>query len=184
MPPGFDPAGGFFKALYGLLLGVFAKRGLPANARTLTMELGSGYDHLAWSGSRKLRIVARARGRLGVPYRLGAEYRPGAAAPAATDCSELVQDAFGSEGLDIPDGAVNQFGYCRPVRNAPGAADLGFLHYMSHRSGAFIWHVGIRTEAGTVIHASASAGRVIEEGAAAFEARAGWKGWRRHPELA
>jgi cell wall-associated NlpC family hydrolase len=82
--------------------------------------------------------IVAARRKIGTPYRLGAEVRPGKL-PEATelDCSETTEriyiDYFGDP--DFPDGADAQFRYCQkngtPVfyalNSKPQPGDLVFL---------------------------------------------------------
>lgn len=69
----------------------------------------------------------------GQPYRLGAEFNGDRYHPGPVDCSELTETACRLNGVHLPDGAENQYRYCRqkktliPVSEAKGiVAALGF----------------------------------------------------------
>jgi hypothetical protein len=113
------------------------------------------------------RLAAGLRSYLGVPYRLGGATR------WHIDCSGLVQrcvrDAF---GVVLPRHSRDQLALA-PAAGGPGEpGDLVFL------GGDGAWHVGVvlagpRRGGRTLIHASTSRGRVIEEPLARGLARAG-----------
>lgn len=132
--------------------------------------------------STRLAIVKRARTLLGTKYIWGAEVDADSA-KTGLDCSELTEVCFCGEDCDMPDGAVNQFAKTRPFDREPQPADLAFLHFFSQKSGRMVWHVGIRTERETIVHASYSKGRVVEDPASYFEEHEGFKGYRAHPDL-
>lgn len=85
-------------------------------------ELAAGLDlytdALAWRGQ---------------PYRLGAESRVTTVSPGVSDCSELIETTCRINGVRIPDGAQNQYNWCKqhglliPVSKARGIVGaLGF----------------------------------------------------------
>lgn len=94
------------------------------------------------------------------------------------DCSELVEACFSCAGMSIPDGAMNQYFFCRPV-GVPLAGDLGFL-WSDKRN--MIGHVMVSTGHGTVIHAVAGRG-VVEDPDTVWTHNPRWRGWRRHPDF-
>ena len=133
------------------------------------------------------RIEARARNLLGIRYVLGAEDADLRieTRPPALDCSEAVELAYSQEAFfthKMPDGAVNQHVFCQKVID-PQQADLGFMRYWSDKSKKVVWHVGILTSKGTVIHASGSRGEVVEDRRSVFASHHGFIGWGRHPEF-
>ena len=96
---------------------------------------------------------------------VGVAYRLGGTDEHAIDCSGLVQRVLRrSHGIVVPRHSTDQ----RAIDPRPGEPPAGAGHL------AFVWttgealcHVGIATDA-TIIHASLSRGRVIEEPRAAF----------------
>lgn len=96
---------------------------------------------------------------------LGVAYRLGGTDETAIDCSGLVQRVLRrSHGIVVPRHSTDQRAI-DPRRGEPpqGGGHLAFVW----TKGEALCHVGIATEA-TIIHASLSRGRVIEEPRAAF----------------
>ncbi|MDP9476441.1 MAG: C40 family peptidase [Actinomycetota bacterium] len=75
------------------------------------------------------------------------------------DCSCLTMTVFAEFGISLPDDPQAQMGYGTAVSGAPQAGDLVFW---SEDGSGIATHVGIATGNGTVIHASAYAGYVVE----------------------
>ena len=80
-----------------------------------------------------INIFRTAQQWRGQPYRLGAEFNGNRYHPGPVDCSELTETACRLNGVHLPDGAENQYRYCRqkktliPVSEAKGiVAALGF----------------------------------------------------------
>jgi NlpC/P60 family len=116
-----------------------------------------------------LAICKAARAYLGTPYVLGG------ATKRRIDCSALVARAYErSVGLLLPRHSHDQLAVggggqvCGAADGSPG--DLMFIH--SRRMQRL--HVGIVSEAGTIIHASRSRSAVIEEPAVEFQLDAEW----------
>lgn len=59
-----------------------------------------------------LAFLIEAMAQIGKPYRFGAEASPRDPAPAAFDCSELVEWAAARAGAVIPDGSGPQIAFC------------------------------------------------------------------------
>jgi cell wall-associated NlpC family hydrolase len=73
-------------------------------------------------------LVARAARYRGLPYRLGAEADlRGSRFPTALDCSELVELVCHLEGINAPDGTVNQWPWRKPLSVASAIATPGAL---------------------------------------------------------
>jgi cell wall-associated NlpC family hydrolase len=86
--------------------------------------------------------VSHAMGKIGAPYRWGAE------GPSAFDCSGLVQWSFKKAGINLPRTSQQQSGVGTPVGKSdlrPG--DLVFFHRP-------VSHVGIYIGGGKIVHAS------------------------------
>lgn len=115
------------------------------------------------------RVCAAARAYLGVPYELGG------ASERRIDCSALVGRAC-KQALDLllPRNSHDQLavggGGVQQGSTEGAAGDLLFIH--SRRLGRL--HVGVITDGGTIVHASRSRGRVIEEPAVEFQLDATW----------
>jgi hypothetical protein len=116
-----------------------------------------------------LAICAAARAYLGTPYVLGG------ATVRHIDCSALVARAYEQGiGLLLPRHSHDQLAIggggqvCGVADGSPG--DLLFIH--SRRMQRL--HVGIVSEAGTIIHASRSRSAVIEEPDVEFQLDAQW----------
>jgi hypothetical protein len=116
-----------------------------------------------------LAICRAARAYLGTPYVLGG------ATARHIDCSALVARAYErSIGLLLPRHSHDQLAVggggqvCGVAAGLPG--DLLFIH--SRRMQRL--HVGIVSEAGTIIHASRSRSAVIEEPEVEFQLDAEW----------
>lgn len=100
------------------------------------------------------RIIAHARGWLGVPYRWGGDSKSG------VDCSGLVVQVFGEESYMLPRTAASQFAYL-PIVDDFSDLSIGDLVFFSY-DGTHINHVGICSGYGQMIHASSSRG-VVED---------------------
>jgi hypothetical protein len=116
-----------------------------------------------------LAICTAARAYLGTPYVLGG------ATTRHIDCSALVARAYQrSVGLLLPRNSHDQLAVggggepCGTANGSPG--DLLFIH--SRRMQRL--HVGIVSEAGTILHASRSRSAVIEEPDVEFQLDAEW----------
>ena len=59
------------------------------------------------------KMVAEALRQSGKPYRLGAEASVTDRNPRAFDCSELTEWSARRNGMVLPDGAWNQYAYCK-----------------------------------------------------------------------
>ncbi|MBK6919589.1 MAG: C40 family peptidase [Deltaproteobacteria bacterium] len=105
-------------------------------------------------------MPAVARTWCSVPYRLGGRTRAG------IDCSALVQRvALDALGVVLPRHSRDQLGLgCRPQVGPEAPGTLVFVWGANEPCG----HVGIRTEAGTVVHASTSRGQVVEDSLTRF----------------
>ena len=172
---------------YNFLLKHLSKPTSSGVSVGIAVPLGSGYSRHDDEKAVRLRVVARMRNLLGIPYLLGAEDADLKieTRPAAIDCSEAIELAYAQEAYftrKMPDGARYQEAFCKGIGD-PLPADLGFLHYISPRTGKQVWHVGMFTERETVIHASASRGEVVEDRVAVFTSHKGFLGWGRHPEF-
>lgn len=119
-------------------------------------------------------IVAIARAQIGTPYRLGGQ-TPG----RGFDCSGLVRYVLGAIRVALPRTAAQQaaLGTAVPkdtTRLLPG--DL-----LTFGRGKRITHVGIYVGNGRYVHASTTAGRVIETSLARTRSPLvkAWRGGRR-----
>jgi cell wall-associated NlpC family hydrolase len=89
---------------------------------------------------------------------LGRPYAPGTAGPDSWACGSLVQAAYGSAGIGLPDDQAGLYGVTTPVDPAdvlPG--DVVFLG--SGEAG--LGHVGIALDPQTMLAADAKAGAVV-----------------------
>jgi hypothetical protein len=136
--------------------------GHPCAARPITLP------SLA-ADSPGLAICTAARAYLGTPYLLGG------ATARRIDCSALVTRAYErATGMLLPRHSHDQLAIggggkvCGSAEGLPG--DLLFIH--SRRMQRL--HVGIISEAGTILHASRSRSAVIEELALEFQLDAEW----------
>lgn len=176
--------------LLGLLAGMFTKERLR--------QAGAGEEALAYAATARLdlptfgepsgaqedrgraAVVAFMRSQAGKPYHLGVEVQPGRESDASEwDCSELVEAAYRTAGMSIPDGSPSQYMYCRPT-SVPKAGDLHFL--WSEKWGR-IGHVLVDSGEGTVLHAMGGRG-VVEDPAYQWTSHARYRGCRRHPDFA
>lgn len=123
------------------------------------------------SGTAK-KLIVWARKEKGRGYLLGAT------GPNQWDCSSLVQGAYASEGIVIPRAVTEQAEqapYSRPIQGyfsslealkealRPGdCIGTGWNPDIQSPWGARYRHTGMYTEQGTIIHASSSAGKVVE----------------------
>ncbi len=102
--------------------------------------------------------VSRAVMEQSLRTRIGKPYATGGKGPRAYDCSGLVVSVFYEQGIELPRTVSEQFqrGYSiAPSRLRYG--DLVFFSTKRHRRG----HVGIYTDEGFFIHASASKGVIV-----------------------
>lgn len=178
------------RAVYNFLAGLLAAPPSAAGqSYTVVKPISeTGYSVLAEETVIRSRLVARARNTLGIQYVWGGKDKDGRieTLPEGLDCSGEISLVYSQESYftkQLPHGAENQFNFCKQ-EHAPLPGDLGFLKFISEKTGALRWHVGMLTDVGTVIHASHGAGKVIEESSDKFMARAGWIGWRSHPNFA
>ena len=112
-------------------------------------------------------MIVLARACIGVSkYRLRS--RP-IDAPKLVDCSSFSQWLYGVYGIQIPRLAYQQFEVCQKT-TTPREAFAGSLvfrrHFFSRTSVCpvlSVGHVGVITDVMTVIHASKSAGGVVED---------------------
>ncbi len=88
----------------------------------------------------------------------GAKYTFGANSQDEVDCSSFVQQSFASVGIRLPRTTDTQHRACLPV-STPQPGDLVFFKG-TYRPG--ISHVGIYIGNSKMIHASSTAGKVIE----------------------
>ncbi len=103
------------------------------------------------------QVVTESADYYGTPYKLGG---PAQCVPYETmDCSCLTMTVYAEFGISLPDDPHAQMGYGTAVVGAPQAGDL--VGWSEDGSG-ITTHVGIATGNGTVIHASAYAGNVVE----------------------
>lgn len=91
---------------------------------------------------------------------LGTAYRLGGADVAGFDCSGFVAfTARRSSGLWLPRHSGDQRRISQAGAQRPRAGSLSFVWTTEERAG----HVGLVTQTGSVIHASATRGRVVED---------------------
>jgi hypothetical protein len=120
-------------------------------------------------------FVRIALSQVGKQYIFGAEANPNDSNPKAFDCSELVEWAVKRAGGNIPDGADNQFNYCRQhgtvisvqqALNTPGAllfyGDLG--HVMISLGDGRVVEAG-NSRVGVVVRPASVHGDRIKYGA-------------------
>jgi hypothetical protein len=127
------------------------------------------FSEVSLGESPGLAICTATRAYLGTPYVLGG------ATARRIDCSALVSRAYErGVGVLLPRHSHDQLAIggggqvCGVAEGSPG--DLLFIH--SRRMQRL--HVGIISEAGTIIHASRSRSAVIEEPAVDFQLDAEW----------
>lgn len=115
------------------------------------------------------------------------KYRRGARtheAPGVFDCSSFVKWLFACRGIWIPRYSIQQFEACDDLPSEQVVAgDLafsaGFRSYYRSDPAMGIGHVGIVTDDQTVIHATSSAGGVVEEPLEAWRNADGFRGVKR-----
>lgn len=141
-------------------------RGMDGTVGWLRGALGEDVDAPALPRPTDAPVsdaIAIATEYLGVPYRLGGTDE------VAIDCSGLVQRVLRrSHGIVVPRHSTDQ----RAIdpRRGPPPAGVGHLAFV-WTSGEALCHVGLVGEA-TVIHASRSRARVVEDARARFFANA------------
>jgi cell wall-associated NlpC family hydrolase len=94
----------------------------------------------------------------------GDRYQGGAAGPSAFDCSGLTSYSYKKAGKSIKRVANDQYNASRKI--SAGSAQPGDLVFFKYKSGGKVFHVGIVSRKGYMIHANAGGyyGRkVIEE---------------------
>jgi cell wall-associated NlpC family hydrolase len=119
-------------------------------------------------------IVALARAQIGTPYRLGGQ-TPG----RGFDCSGLVRYVLGMLKVPLPRTAAQQAAVGTPVPKDMSRLRPGDL--LTFGRGKRVTHVGIYVGNGRYVHASTTAGRVIETSLTRTQSplvRA-WRGGRR-----
>ena len=84
--------------------------GCPNNIQN--NPIGGAFNGIKGNGTAQ-DFVKIALSQVGKPYVFGAEASPNNPNPRAFDCSELVEWAAKRAGVNIPDGADNQFNYCK-----------------------------------------------------------------------
>ncbi|PVG82580.1 hypothetical protein DDE18_13390 [Nocardioides gansuensis] len=107
--------------------------------------------------------MAHARQQIGDPYKWGA------AGPNAWDCSGLTMGAWSAGGKSLPHYSVAQYTQSTPItaaQLAPG--DLVF--WGSSSSPGSIYHVGLYTGGGMMVHAPRTGRPVVEESIYAWQA--------------
>ncbi|MFG2395105.1 C40 family peptidase [Streptomyces lavendulae] len=90
---------------------------------------------------------------------MGAPYVYGAVGPHQFDCSGLVLYAYRKVGKELPRTAQQQFRVAQRV--SPGSQRPGDLVFFGSRAG--VYHVGIYTGAGHLLHAPKTGSRVRVE---------------------
>ena len=138
---------------------------LPWQARVTVAEEAAGYARIAggWCPAPLLApvdhvepdFVTVAERLLGVPYMWGGRSQAG------LDCSSLVQLAAAAGGIALPRDSDMQAGCGRPVERALARGDLVFWR----------GHVGILSDADTLLHANAHHMQAVLEPLARAEAR-------------
>lgn len=136
---------------------------LPGVARAQSLESdGTPPDHqrpfAAFSDaalSLRDSIVAVARAQIGKPYRLG-----GANPGRGFDCSGLVRYVLGALRISLPRTAAQQAALGTAVPKDTTRLRPGDL--LTFGRAGRITHVGIYVGGGRYVHASVTAGRVIE----------------------
>lgn len=102
------------------------------------------------------RIVAAARGWVGVPYRYGGESRDG------VDCSGMVMCVYRDvAGIKLPRNSAKQGEYCISIKKTE--LQPGDLVFFTSRKGKNINHVGIYVGNGCFVHASTSRGVIVSD---------------------
>jgi len=105
--------------------------------------------------TRRDSIVAIARAQIGTPYKLG-----GTTPGRAFDCSGLVRYVLGALKVVLPRTAAQQAAVGADVPKDTTQLQPGDL--LTFGKGKRITHVGIYVGNGRYVHASTTAGRVIE----------------------
>lgn len=99
--------------------------------------------------------IAFARAQIGEPYAWGGS------GPSSWDCSGLTAGAWGSAGKYLPHWSVGQYQESTPIsRSQLRPGDLVF--YSDSGSSSGIYHVGLYTGGGMMVHAPRT-GRDVEE---------------------
>ncbi|GAB3264014.1 hypothetical protein GCM10027425_28740 [Alteromonas gracilis] len=99
--------------------------------------------------------IAFARAQIGEPYAWGGS------GPSSWDCSGLTAGAWGSAGTYLPHWSVGQYQESTPIsRSQLRPGDLVF--YSDSGSSSGIYHVGLYTGGGMMVHAPRT-GRNVEE---------------------
>ena len=119
-------------------------------------------------------LVAMARRQIGTRYRLGGETPEG-----GFDCSGLVQYVLAALQLDLPRTAAQQATVGREVPRDTSHLRPGDL--LTFGRGRRASHIGIYVGDGRYVHASTTAGRVIESSLARAQSPLvrTWRGVRR-----
>jgi cell wall-associated NlpC family hydrolase len=105
--------------------------------------------------TRRDSIVAIARAQIGTPYKLG-----GTTPGRAFDCSGLVRYVLGALKIVLPRTAAQQAAVGADVAKDTTQLQPGDL--LTFGKGTRITHIGIYVGNGRYVHASTTAGRVIE----------------------
>lgn len=105
--------------------------------------------------TRRDSVVALARAQIGTPYRLG-----GTTPGRAFDCSGFVRYVLGALKIVVPRTAAQQAAVGADVPKDTTQLQPGDL--LTFGKGKRITHIGIYVGNGRYVHASTTAGRVIE----------------------
>ena len=179
----------FLRILESLLRGMATKERLGEltsdsaalkGALTLEGELPTLGESVATEELRKRdEIVSFARAQLGEPYVFGAE-GPADLDLDRWDCSELVEHAYASAGLPMPDGSKYQMEFCQRVAE-PRPGDIAYFRPWPTGVG----HVVLYAGDGVCIEARGKPiGKVRTAPQYEIEGHARFDGWFRHPEFA
>lgn len=133
-------------------------------------------------------LIVEASKLLGVKYEYGAEWTDYTKIPETLDCSEDIEGTFKICGLNMVDGAQEQFNMTVPVEN-PRPGDLAF--FGRGKDISKIYHVGLVYDGEQIIEcrgfqpeSSFETGKVILRPRTAWENYKNWAGYRAHPKLA
>jgi len=170
--------------LTDFFFGLFAEKSAEpegAEGHTLTIAkkiAATGYNREAEEVLQREAVLTYAVQQIGDKYKFGVEVQEDDDDPDEWDCSELTSICFDRAGLEMPDGAQQQYYFCRTVQE-PKPGDLGFL--WSNTRGK-IGHVEMFVGGGAIVGAvGGDVGRVRSRNSSWLDNHPRFRGWRRPP---